>query len=171
MSLATDLIARLIADEGPMADLRQRAAHRPKRVVLCEGEDPRVVAAALALRELGLARPLLIGDPGKVREEISGQGADPGLFEVIATDDSRTAAVAELLFERRKSRGLKEVTAQEVARSPLPFGGRTGRAGDCGFDGGRGPASDRAGDPGRPVVCGARPGDPERQREFPHVAA
>jgi len=122
VSLATDLIARLIADEGPMADLRQRGARLGKSVVLCEGEDPRVVAAALALRELGLARPLLIGDPGRVREEISGQGADPGLFEVIATKDSRTAAVAELVFERRKSRGLKKAAAEEFARSPLPFG-------------------------------------------------
>jgi len=122
VSLATDLIARLIVDEGPMADLRKRAAHRASSVVLCEGEDQRVVAAALALRELGLARPLLIGDPGAVRAEISDQGADPGLFEVLGTDDVRTEAVAGLLFERRRQRGLKKAAAQELARSPLLFG-------------------------------------------------
>jgi phosphate acetyltransferase len=122
VSLATDLIGQLINDEGPMAELRQRAARSGSTLVLCEGEDPRVVAAALALRELGLARSLLIGDPAMVRAEISGQGADPGQFEVIATDDSRTEAVADLLVDRRSQKGLTLPAARKLAQSPVILG-------------------------------------------------
>ena len=122
MSLATDLLAQLVTDEGPMARLRQRAARSAKTLVLCEGEDPRVIAAALVLRELGLARPLLIGDPGEVRSGISDQGADPGRFEVIALDDPRAEAVAGLLFERRMHKGLTLSVAREQMRSPVMMG-------------------------------------------------
>ena len=122
MSLATDLIAQLINDEGPMADLRRRAARSASTLVLPEGEDPRVVAAALALREFGLARPLLIGDPATVRAEISGQGADPGQFEVIARDDARVDAVVDLLLERRKDKGLSVPAARELAQSSVILG-------------------------------------------------
>ena len=122
MSLATDLIGQLINDEGPMAELRLRAARSGSTLVLCEGQDPRVVAAALVLRELGLVRSLFIGDPAMVRAEISGQGADPGQFEVIAKDDSRTEAVADLLVDRRSQKGLTLPAARKLAQSPVILG-------------------------------------------------
>ena len=78
MSLATEVIGQLVSDEGLMAEIRRRAAARAGSVVLCEGEDERVVAAALALRELGIARPVLLGGASAIRSLILSEGADPG---------------------------------------------------------------------------------------------
>src|SRR6266404_1606712 len=44
--------------------LLERAAARRKRVVLCEGDDPRVRAAAGRLRADGIAEPILLGGDG-----------------------------------------------------------------------------------------------------------
>lgn len=122
MSLATDLIGELVRDEGPTAELRRRAAATRRSVVLCEGEDARVVAAALALLELGLARPLLVGDPAAIRAAVSAQGADPGNVEILAPDTPRRGAVAELLLRNRMHRGLQSIDAERLAGEPLYLG-------------------------------------------------
>ncbi len=122
MSTATDLIAQLVGEEGPAAVLRARAARAGRSVVLCEGEDERVVAAALGLREMGLARPVLLGDPARVREQILNQGGDPGAFEVQGPDDPRLAAVAARILERRLHKGMQELAAKELASMPIFHG-------------------------------------------------
>lgn len=122
MSRATDLIGALVRDTGPTAALRSRAAAAGRSVVLCEGEDPRVVAAALALIELGLARPLLLGDAARIRALAAAEGADPGRVEVLDPTPARTGPVAELLLRRRSHRGLQAAEAEEIARQPLFLG-------------------------------------------------
>jgi phosphotransacetylase len=44
--------------------LLERAAARPRRVVLCEGDDPRVREAAALLRRDRIAEPVLLGGGG-----------------------------------------------------------------------------------------------------------
>lgn len=118
MSLATDLIGALIRDESVLAEIRERAAAAGRTVVFAEGEDERVVGAALAMRELGLARPILVGAPPVVRSAITAQGADPGILEVV-DPESRRERVAAFLFERRQSRGLQPDAAKSLASQPV----------------------------------------------------
>lgn len=121
MSLATDLIGDLVRDTSAVAPLRERAAAARRTVVFSEGEDERVVAASLALRELGLARPVLLGDPGSIRAAIARQGADAGTIEAVAPAES-AGKVAELLLERRGNKGLQLAAAQELAKDPVMAG-------------------------------------------------
>lgn len=117
MSGATDLIGGLIRDRSIMAGIRERAAAAARTVVFAEGEDARIVAAALAMRELGLARPVLVGDPAAVRAAVAAQGADPAAVEVI--DPEATAdRVAGFLFERRAHKGLQDTESKQLARIP-----------------------------------------------------
>ena len=52
------------ATAAPAARLAERARADRRRVLLVEPDDARVTDAALALRDLGLAEPVLLGRPG-----------------------------------------------------------------------------------------------------------
>lgn len=86
-------------------DLLERARARGARVVLVEGADPRVVAAADRLRNEGLAQPIVLG-PG---------GVDP-------ETDPRRDLVARHLRDRRPDRVEDAVHALDLASDPLRFG-------------------------------------------------
>jgi phosphate acetyltransferase len=85
--------------------LLERAAARRARIVLCEGDDPRVRDAAARLASEGLAEPILIG----------GGGIDPA-------SDPRLSRVAHYLRERRPDRIHDGVHALDVAAVPVNFG-------------------------------------------------
>jgi phosphate acetyltransferase len=87
------------------ASLLERAAARRKRIALCEGDDPRMQAAAERLRREGIAEPIVIG----------GKGITPG-------DDPRLARIAQFLRDRRPDRIVDGVHALDVAAVPVNFG-------------------------------------------------
>jgi phosphate acetyltransferase len=87
------------------ADLLQRAARRRARIVLCEGDDPRVQAAAQKLRAQRVADPIVLG----------GGELDPA-------KDPRLGRVAQLLRQRRPERIRDGVHALDVAAEPVNFG-------------------------------------------------
>jgi phosphate acetyltransferase len=87
------------------ARLLERAGRRGARVVLCEGEDPRVQKAAERLRANGGPEPIVLGS----------SGIDP-------TRDSRLGRIATYLRERRPDRVRDGVHALDIAADPLHFG-------------------------------------------------
>jgi phosphate acetyltransferase len=87
------------------AELLRRAAARRARVVLCEGEDPRVRAAAERLRKEGIAEPIVLG----------GDGVVPG-------NDPRLGRIAKYLRDRRPDEIRDGVHALDVAADPANFG-------------------------------------------------
>ena len=87
-------------------ELVRRAATRHARIVLAEGEDPRVRAAAARLRGEGIAEPLLLGGP---------DGVSPAA-------DPRLQRVAEFLRSRRPEKVHDGVHALDLAADPLNFG-------------------------------------------------
>jgi phosphate acetyltransferase len=90
---------------GARASLLQRAAARRKRIVLCEGDDPRVRAAAERLERDRIAQPILLGEGG-----------------VTPFKDRRLARIATYLRERRPDRIRDGVHALDVAADPANFG-------------------------------------------------
>jgi phosphate acetyltransferase len=87
------------------AQLLQRAARRAARVVLCEGEDPRVHAAVEQLRSQKVLEPIVLG----------GDGMNPA-------NDPRLGRIAKFLRDRRPDRIRDGVHALDVAADPLNFG-------------------------------------------------
>jgi phosphate acetyltransferase len=85
-------------------ELLKRAAARKARIVLAEGEDPRVRAAAARLASEGIATPIVLGGDG-----------------VVAARDTRLARVAQLLRERRPDQVRDGVDALDQAADPLRF--------------------------------------------------
>jgi phosphate acetyltransferase len=81
-----------------------------RRIVLAEGDDPRVIAAALRLKEEGLAEPVLVS-----------KNAIPGIETVDPASSPRLPDYAASFYRRRSSKGLTEAQAGEMARQPLYF--------------------------------------------------
>lgn len=85
--------------------LLQRAGGGRARVVLCEGQDPRVHQAAEQLRSRQVVEPIVLG----------GRGIDPA-------KDPRLSRIAEFLRGRRPDRVRDGVHALDLAADPLHFG-------------------------------------------------
>ena len=77
---------------GLLATLARRAALAPRRLVLPEGEDPRIVRAAATLTTRKLARVTLLGRPDKVRDVA--RAASANLVGVEVIDSTAAALVA-----------------------------------------------------------------------------
>ena len=85
-------------------DLLARAAQRRVRIVLPEGSDERVRAAADRLRTEGIADPIVLG------------------IDLEPAGDRRLPAIAALLRERRPDKVRDGVHALDLAADPLMFG-------------------------------------------------
>lgn len=108
-----------------LLEIHEKARRANRRIVLPESQDPRVLAAASALKAKGLATPVLI-DGGKL-----GGNAPAGVEVVSPARDGRTAKFAEQYFELRKSKGVTADEARKRVLDPLVFGAFLVRAGDC----------------------------------------
>ena len=91
-----------------------RAAN--KRIVLPEGAEPRVIAAAASAQNRGIARCVLMGNPDQIREVAKKQGVNlPPSIELLDATKVAPRYVAPLLA-RLKGKGLG---ADEVASELL----------------------------------------------------
>lgn len=109
-----------------------RARARPGRVVLCEGDDPRVLQAALRATREGTAHILLVGERQRITQLAEDEAIDLGGMTLIDPADSPLAAgYAETLFRLREKKGMTLAQAQQEVLKPLVFANMMVRAGDA----------------------------------------
>ena len=112
--------------------LKGRARVRLQRIVLPEGEDPRIVSAAAAIAEEGFAKITLLG-----RKQIIGSiAADLHLaMGNVAIEDpslsGRAEVYAQIYYDRRRTHGISLEEARDIARRPLYFAAVSVAAGDA----------------------------------------
>ena len=94
--------------------LREKAKAAPRRIVLPETEDPRVVDAAKQLAESQLAIPVLLDPP----HELNGTN---GIEVVSTTDEAIREKLALQLAENRKHKSMSLETAREAITDPVLF--------------------------------------------------
>ncbi len=114
-----------------LSRLRERAAPVAATIVLAEGEDPRVVAAAERAAASGLCRPLLVGRPETVAAAAESAGVALTVPVLVPTDDPDLPALRSFLAERLRPRGYGEREAEVFVRDPLYYAAltvATGRA-------------------------------------------
>ena len=110
-------------------EIKSKAAARKKTIVLCEGEDKRVIEAAAQITREGIAKIVLIGNEAeckKVAPEVKLDGI--ALVDPLTSD--KTAVYAKLLYEARKAKGMTEEQAAEQAKDRTMFGALMLKAGD-----------------------------------------
>jgi len=104
-----------------MKPIFSQARKEPKRVVLTEGEEPRVLHATQELISLGLAKPVLIGRPGVIEMRIQKLGLQirPGVdFEIVNNEsDPRFKEYWTEYFSIMKRRGITQEQAQRAVIS------------------------------------------------------
>lgn len=101
-----------------MKPIFSQARKAPKRVVLAEGEEVRVLHATQELISLGLARPILIGRPGVIEMRLKKQGLkiEAGKdFDVVNNEsDPRFKAYWNEYYQLMKRRGVTPEQAQRA---------------------------------------------------------
>ena len=106
---------------SPLDRLRKRAGEVGASILLAEGEDPRVVAAAERAVATGLCDASVVGNPEKVERAAEAAGVRltvPVLDPVRAPDLPHLAA---RLAERLKPRGVSPEAAGRIALDPLHY--------------------------------------------------
>lgn len=114
---------------GLLEEIKAKAAARQKTIVLCEGEDKRVVEAAAKITAEGIAKIVLIGNEEeckRVAPEVDLTGVT--LIDPLTSD--KTATYANILYEARKAKGMTEEQAKEQAKDRTMFGALMLKAGD-----------------------------------------
>lgn len=116
----------------PLDDILAAAAERPQRIVLAEGEDPRIIAGgARAVRD-GLAKIVLLGRPDVIRSEAAQADTDPSIFDIVdpATAD-QAEGYADAYYELRRHKGIDRDAARAAMANPLGFAAMMVRQGDA----------------------------------------
>ncbi len=113
------LEARRGRARGVMRGLVARASHAPKRVVLPEGEDPKIMRAAQILVDEGIAHPILLGRKEKVRATAEELGISlEGIVVEEPASSGQRDRYAQYLWQRRQRKGMSLVEAnQRIARA------------------------------------------------------
>jgi phosphate acetyltransferase len=105
---------------GLLTDLARKAELAPRRLVLPEGEDPRIVRAAQVLTTRRLARVTLLGRPAKVREVARAAQANLVGVEVLdSTDAGLIARTRAALVAARGDRLDATKAAAEAQRMTM----------------------------------------------------
>jgi malate dehydrogenase (oxaloacetate-decarboxylating)(NADP+) len=108
-----ELEARLGKSREMMRVVLNKAKNEPKRVVLAEGDDEKMIRAAYQLVDQGIAEPVLIGDRERIWAimETLGLDFDP---EIVDPGEGNLGPYAERLYERRKRKGITRREADEL---------------------------------------------------------
>lgn len=113
---------RLGPTRAVMRTLSARAAGDPKRIVLPEGDDARVIRAARILVDDGIAHPILLGEEARVREVAGGLGVELDGVEILdpAASPAREA-YAHAFWTRRRRKGVTLAEARSRLRQPIYY--------------------------------------------------
>ena len=103
-------------------DIIAAARAAPQRVVLAEGEDPRIIEGALRAFRDGVARITLIGGPDNIQGLLRDHGADPDNFSIVDPSETplRGGFAAEYHVLRRH-KGVDMQAARQAVLDPLVF--------------------------------------------------
>ncbi|WP_136716849.1 NADP-dependent malic enzyme [Halorientalis salina] len=107
------LEARLGKSREMMRVILNQAQSDPKRVVLAEGDDGKMVRAAHQLAEEGIAEPVLVGDRERIwaTMEALGLDFDP---EIVDPEADQLDPYADRLYELRKRKGITRSEASDL---------------------------------------------------------
>ena len=88
----------------------------PKRIVFAEGEEERVIRAAIGFRNAGYGTPVLIGREERVRETAAGLGIDDlsGIEIYNAAKSYANKQYTEFLYKRLQRKGFLQRDCQRM---------------------------------------------------------
>ncbi len=115
--------------------IKEKAKKNLQTVVLPESYDERMLSAAQKIHEQGLAKIIILGNPGEVAAAAAAKGVNLAGVEVLDPAASpKLEAYVDALVELRKSKGLTRDEAKGLltAKDNLYYAGMMVRQGDAG---------------------------------------
>jgi len=104
------LAARLDPSVASLQSIASEVTRTPRTVVFAEGEEERTIRAAIAYRNAGYGKPVLVARRRKIEQIIAELSMRPEDLEGIAITSAResksNAAYTEFLYSRLQRRGL-----------------------------------------------------------------
>jgi malate dehydrogenase (oxaloacetate-decarboxylating)(NADP+) len=123
---------RLGRARGLMRGIVNRAQQDPKRIVFPEGETLKVLRAAQIMVDDGIALPILLGRPHKIRQLAEEWGISlEGIRVEDPAESEHRDRYAKLLAERRQRKGLSLSEAEQRLYKSVYFGCTMVAAGDA----------------------------------------
>lgn len=102
-----------------MERIRRQATAAPRRLLLAEAGDPRIVGAAARIAREGIARVQLIGDPDEARATARKADVTPGAVELIDFRDAGLVARTRETLARTRKGKLGESDLARYAADPV----------------------------------------------------
>ncbi len=111
-----ELEARLGKSREMMRVVLNKAKTDPKRVVLAEGDDEKIIRAAYQMADQGIAEPILIGNSGSIWNTMETLSLD---FEpeIVDPAEDQVGPYAERLYDLRKRKGVTHRKATELIQN------------------------------------------------------
>ncbi|MEO0991138.1 MAG: phosphate acyltransferase, partial [Pseudomonadota bacterium] len=110
------LKARLDPTASIMRSIQERARAAQARIIFTEGDDDRVLRAAVTFQRSGLGRPLVVGRESEIRERLEQVGLGDAVRELEIVNAANTPHLdtyKEFLYQRLQRKGFD---AQDVHR-------------------------------------------------------
>lgn len=110
------LASRLDPAANSLQLIFERVRHNPKRVVFAEGEEEKVIRAAIAFRSAGYGTPVLVGRPERIAETIKTQSLhDADSLEIVnAGTTPHRQHYHDMLYERLQRKGILSRDVQRM---------------------------------------------------------
>jgi len=120
------LAKRLGLDNKLLKNITQKAKRSPKRVVFAEADNYKTLKAATIVYDEGIAKPILLGKLKKIEDIAKEFSLDIEGLTIIdprsSKEQARKTKYAQMLFEKRKRRGVTLMEARDMVRSRNYFG-------------------------------------------------
>lgn len=100
----------------------EQAQRQPRHIVLCEGEDKRVLQAAIRASTEGIATITIVGNHDRIQQCAQQEGLDVSAVALIDPATSPlTASFADTLYTLRSAKGMSREAAAANVLKPLCF--------------------------------------------------
>ena len=116
-----ELSARLDPTADSIQAIMDKVRRDPKRIVFAEGEEDRVIRAAVAFRDAGLGTPILIGSDDVIREQVEKIGFDQSALDGIAIHNTVISdnidRYTDFLYRRLQRQGYLQRDCARLVRN------------------------------------------------------
>ncbi len=118
---------RLLRSQSPTTELMFRVIAQTKsakrRIVFCEGQEPRMLRAARVVADEGLGLPLLVGAKERIEALAAELRVSLANIEILDPADARVSGYAEQLHQLRAEKGISREDAETRLASSAPYAG------------------------------------------------
>ena len=130
-----ELDKRIGLDNRFLRSITNKAKQNPKRVVFAEADHYKILKAAQQVKDEGIAKPILLGDPERIKNLIDENSLDLSDIPIIdprsKAEEERRNVFGDIFFGKRKRRGFTLFEARKIMRERNYFGAMMVETGDA----------------------------------------